>query len=114
MSPVINQWDIYTHPFREGDHPAIILSPDEICQNSAFQEVNVLLGVTCRPMTRPPKRYEVMLDESDGLDWKTAVRCDQIVFVPKEKLRYHRGAVSYNRRREIGRKIVEVFRLPIA
>jgi mRNA-degrading endonuclease toxin of MazEF toxin-antitoxin module len=109
----MNQWDIYTHPFREGDHPAIILSPDEICKNPAFRDVNVLLGVTCRPIARPPKRYEVMLDESDGLDWKTAVRCDQLVLVPKEKIRQHRGSVSQIRRREIARKIVEVFRLPI-
>lgn len=110
----MNQWDIYTHPFREGDHPAIILSPEEICRNPDFREVNVLFAATCRPMTRPPKAHEVMLDESDGLNWKTAVRCHQIVLVPKEKLRQQRGSVSLARRREIARRIVEVFRLPIA
>lgn len=110
----MNQWDIYTHPFREGDHPAVILSPDEICHNPDIREVNVLFAATCRPMTRAAKRHEVMLDQTDGLDWKTAVRCHQIVLVPKEKLHRRRGAVSQGRRREIGRKIVEVFRLPIA
>jgi len=110
----MNQWDIYTHPFSEGDHPAVILSPDEICRNPDSQEVNVLFAATFRPMTRPPKAHEVMLDESDGLDWKTAVRCHKIILVPKERLRQHRGSVSQKRRREIARKIVEVFRLPIA
>lgn len=55
-----------------------------------------------------------MLDESDGLDWKTAVRCHQFVLVRKADLRNRRGAVSQKRRREIARKIVEVLRLPIA
>jgi len=110
----MNQWDIYAHPFREGDHPAVILSPDEICRNPDFQEVNVLFAATCRPITRPAKAHEVMLDESDGLDWKTAVRCHQIIWVAKERLRDHRGSVSQIRRREIARKIVEIFRLPIA
>ena len=55
-----------------------------------------------------------MLDENDGLDWKTAVRCHQFVLVRKANLRAHRGSVSERRRREIARKIVEVFRLPIA
>jgi mRNA-degrading endonuclease toxin of MazEF toxin-antitoxin module len=110
----MHQWDIYTHPFREGDHPAVILSPDEICQNRDSEEVNVLFAATFRPIARALKRHEVMLDQSDGLDWKTAVRCHKIILVPKEKLRQHRGSVSEIRRREIARKIVEIFRLPIS
>jgi mRNA-degrading endonuclease toxin of MazEF toxin-antitoxin module len=110
----VKQWDIYSYAFREGDHPAIVLSPDELAENPDVDEVNVLFAATCRPIMRPPKRHEVILDESDGLDWKTVVRCHQFVLVRKANLRSRRGAVSQSRRREIARKIVEVFRLPIA
>lgn len=110
----MKQWDIFSYAFRQGNHPAIVLSPDEIAENPDIEEVNVLFAATCRPITRPPKRHEVMLDESDGLDWKTAVRCHQFVLVRKADLRNRRGAVSQKRRREIARKIVEVLRLPIA
>ena len=85
-----------------------------MAENPDIEEVNVLFAATCRPITRPPKRQEVMLDESDGLDWKTAVRCHQWVLVRKAHLRNRRGVVSQKRRREIARKIIEVFRFPIA
>jgi|SRR5438093_4532760 len=109
----MKQWDIYTYAFREGEHPAIILSSDEMTENPDIGDVNILFAATCRPVTRHPKRHEIMLDEADGLDWKTAVRCDQIILVLKTALRHHRGFVSHQRRREIARKIIEVFRLPI-
>jgi mRNA-degrading endonuclease toxin of MazEF toxin-antitoxin module len=110
----VKQWDIFSYAFREGDHPAVVLSADEIAENPDIEDVNVLFAATCRPIARPPKRHEVMLDERDGLDWKTAVRCHQLVLLRKADLRNHRGVISKTRRREIARKIVEVFRLPIA
>ena len=109
----MKQWDIYSFPFPEGEHPAVIVSPDEQCLNSDVPEVNVLFCASYRPLTRPPKRFEVMLDESDGLDWKTAVRCHKIVLVSKTQLTVLRGHVTQARRREIGRKLVEVFRIPL-
>ena len=57
---------------------------------------------------------EESLDESDGLDWKTMVRCDRIYLLPKARLDDLKGKVTQERRRQIGRKIIEVFRLPIA
>lgn len=109
----MKQWDIYSYPFSEGDHTAVILSPDEQCANSDIPEVNVLFCASHRPLSRPPKRFEVLLDETNGLDWKTAVRCHKILLVNKSQLKVSLGQVSQARRREIGRKIVEVFRIPL-
>jgi hypothetical protein len=53
------------------------------------------------------------LDEADGLDWKTMVRCDRIYLLPKAQFDDHKGSVTEERRHLIARKIVEVFRLPI-
>ena len=109
----MKQWDIWSFPFTEGAHPVVIVSPDEICANADFREVNVLFCATHRPINRAPKGFEVILDETDGLNWRTAVRCHKLLFVPKAILTNHLGSVSLLRRREVARKIVEVFRLPI-
>ena len=109
----MNQWDIFAYSFPEGTHPAVIISPDEQCLNDAIAELNVLFGASHRPLQRDAKKFEVILDESDGLDWKTAVRCHKFILVPKSALTRRWGRVSMRRQREIGRKIVEVFRLPL-
>jgi len=53
------------------------------------------------------------LNDADGLDWKTAVRCDVIYLVPKAEFRERRGKVSPQRRIAIARKIAETLRLSI-
>lgn len=109
----MSQWEIWSYSFPEGEHPAIILSPSEVCSNADIHEVNVLFASSARPVSRNLKAHEVALDQSDGLDWKTCVRCHRIHLVQKNELTRRRGVVSFNRRREIGRKLVEVFRLPL-
>jgi hypothetical protein len=54
-----------------------------------------------------------VLDEADGLDWKTMVRCDKIYLLPKAQFDDRKGSVTEERRHLIARKIVEVLRLPI-
>lgn len=109
----MRQWEIIMFPFgEEGAHPAVILSNDERCQNPDINRVNALLCTSAR-VNRGPKTTEEVLDEADGLDWKTLVRCDLIHLLPKENFRDSRGSVSDARRRAIGRKLVEVFRLPL-
>lgn len=109
----MNQWDIIVFPFsRERRHPAVILSNDEICQNPDIEEVNALLCTSAR-VNRPPKPTEEVLDESDGMDWKTMVRCDRIYLLPKDRFQEKKGSVSHERRVLIARKIVEVLRLPL-
>jgi len=109
----MKQWDIYLYPFPdERPHPVVILSDDEWCENKDFVRVNGLLCSSAR-LNREPKKNEVILDQADGLDWKTGVRCDFIHALPKAEFRDQRGTVSSFRQREISRKIAECFRLPV-
>lgn len=109
----IKQWDIIMFPFsQEKRHPAVIISNNETCQNSDISEVNALLCASAA-VNRLPKPTEEVLDESDGLDWKTLVRCDRIHLLPKAQFDDKKGNVTAERRHLIARKLVEVLRLPI-
>jgi hypothetical protein len=55
--------------------------------------------------------HEIILDQVDGMDWETLVRCDVIWLANKSELKLHRGSVSPERRRAIGRKIIRLFGL---
>lgn len=109
----MNQWDIIMFPFtREKRHPAVIISNEETCQNDDIEEVNALLCTSAK-VNRGPKPTEEVLDEEDGLNWKTMVRCDRIYLLPKIKFDDRKGSVTEERRHLISRKMVEVLRLPI-
>ncbi|MDQ6631532.1 MAG: type II toxin-antitoxin system PemK/MazF family toxin [Verrucomicrobiota bacterium] len=109
----MKQWDVIMFPFsKEKRHPAVIISNDETCQNSDIEEVNALLCSSAK-VNRPPKSTEEILDESDGLDWKTVVRCDKIYLLSKARFDDLKGNVTVERRHLIARKMVEVLRLPI-
>lgn len=106
-------WDIYLCGFdREGAHPAVIISSEERCVNPDIGTVNALLCTSAK-LNRGPKETEIILDESDGLDWKTAARCDVIYLLGKTDFREMRGSVTSLRRKLIARKIVECLRLPL-
>ena len=109
----MKQWDIIMFPFnRERRHPAVVISNDETCENVDIEEVNALICTSAR-VNRPPKPTEQVLDEADGLDWKTMVRCDRIYLLPKGHFEETKGNVTEERRHLVARKIVEVLRLPI-
>jgi mRNA-degrading endonuclease toxin of MazEF toxin-antitoxin module len=109
----VKQWDIFMFPFgKERRHPAVIISNDETCQNPDIEEVNALLCTSAR-VNRDPKRTEEVLDEADGMDWKTMVRCDKIHLLPKARFDDHKGRVTEERRYLIARRLVEVLRLPL-
>lgn len=100
-------------PFsKEKRHPAVVISNDETCTNPDVHEVNVLICTSARA-TRSAKVTEILLDEADGLDWKTLVRCDKIYLLTKSAFSERKGCVTKERRHLIGRKIVEVLRLPL-
>lgn len=106
-------WDIFLYAFEEeGAHPAIIISNQERCENPDLDHVNALLCTSAK-LNRGPKKNEVILDESDGLDWKTGARCDLIYLLPKSGFRQMRGAVTPLRRTLITRKLIECLRLPL-
>jgi mRNA-degrading endonuclease toxin of MazEF toxin-antitoxin module len=109
----MKQWDVFMYPFNtERRHPAVIISIDEICLNEDIEEVNALLCTSAK-VNRGPKFTEQVLDESDGFDWKTMVRCDKIHLLSKAQFEERMGRVTEERRNLIARKIVEVFRLPL-
>jgi len=100
-------------PFsKERRHPAVIISNDETCLNLDIEEVNALLCTSAK-VNRGPKTTEEVLDEADGMDWKTMVRCDRIHLLPKARFDGQKGSVSEERRYLIARKMIEVLRLPL-
>ncbi len=109
----MRQWEIYLFPFREErPHPAVIISNEERCVNHDLEYVNALICTSAR-LNREAKKHEVVLNAADGLDWKTAVRCDVVYLLPKGEFRELRGKVSPQRRVAIARKIAETLRLPM-
>lgn len=96
----------------ERRHPAVIISNDETCQNPDIEEVDALLCASAK-VNRDAKPTEEVLDEADGQDWKTMVRCDKIYLLPKANFDNPKGRVTKDRRTLIARKIVEVLRLPL-
>jgi mRNA-degrading endonuclease toxin of MazEF toxin-antitoxin module len=110
----MRQWDIYLFPFvEETPHPAVIISPDERILNEGIETVNALICTSAK-LNREAKKAEVLLNGADGLDWKTAVRCDVIYLLSKSRFREMRGRVTLPRRAAIARKIAESFRLQMA
>jgi mRNA-degrading endonuclease toxin of MazEF toxin-antitoxin module len=109
----MRQWEIYLFLFREEKpHPAVIISNDERCVNDDLEYVNALICTSAR-LNREAKKNEVILNAADGLDWKTAVRCDVIYLLAKSEFRERRGKVGAQRRTAIARKIGETLRLPM-
>jgi mRNA-degrading endonuclease toxin of MazEF toxin-antitoxin module len=110
----VRQWQIFLCPFEdEKPHPAVIISNDERCLNVDFDYVNALICTSAK-LNREPKKNEVILNGADGLDWKTAVRCDVIYLLPKAEFREQRGVVGPRRRVAIARKIAEALRLQMS
>ena len=107
----MRQWEIYLFPFEEEKpHPAVIISNDERSLNGDLEYVNALICTSAK-LNREAKKNEVILDGADGLDWKTAVRCDVIYLLPKARFQELRGKVTAPRRVQIARKIAETLRL---
>lgn len=98
-------WDIYTGDIF-GPHPCVLVS----CQAriDAKPQVVVLKCSSMKPgQDRLPKENEAVLDQEDGLDLRTLCRCDLLFSVEKSSLGRKRGRVTFERQREIARKIVQ-------
>ena len=91
----------------------MIISNDERCLNNDLEYVNALICTSAK-LNREAKKNEVLLNAADGLDWKTAVRCDVVYLLPKAEFQERRGKVTAQRRVAIARKMAETLRLPTA
>ena len=106
----IKQWSIFDYPFEaEQPHPVVIISNDELCKNENFIHFNGLICTTVRD-NRTSKPWEVFLDQEDGFNYKTAVRCNFIYALPKVKLKTFRGLVTDTRQRQIEKILCSCFR----
>src|SRR5688572_18225988 len=92
----MRQWEIYLFPFPnpEQPHHFVIISNNGVCGNEMVKAVNGLYCQTVRPATRPPKNDEVYLDQGDGLELKTLVKCGFVHVLAKDQIMEKRGEVS--------------------
>jgi len=96
-------WEIWTWQFEFGEHPVVIVSNAERVR---LKEEMVVLSCATRRAVRPPKPFEVILDEADGLDWATLCRCDLLYTVSKKSIGTRRGVVTPERRRAIAERVI--------
>ena len=111
----VSQWDIVRvriNPTDRDEHPAIVITCDEFCADPGKTQVNVLYGRTRRPVV-PPRPYHLMLNGADGLDHPTLFSCGHFFTIDRRKITTVLGRVGPERRRQIGRKIVATYRLPL-
>jgi len=111
----LKQWDVVRVRIRPGDrdeHPAVVLSCDEFCTDERRNLLNVLYGTTRRPLVSPAP-YEVTLNGADGLEHPTLFNCGHFYTIDRRKVTASLGRVTVERRRQIGRKVVASYRLPL-
>ena len=111
----VTQWDIVRvriNPQDEDEHPAIVITCDEFCADTSKPQINVLYGSTRRPAIQP-RTYHVTLNGADGLDHSTLFSCGHLYTIDRRKITTHIGRVAPERRRQISRKIIATYRLPI-
>jgi len=104
----MTQWDVYEWNFPHGIHPAVILSPPDRCLDG--QTVN-LFGCSSHRASRAPRVHEIILDEADGLGWQTLCRLDIIWLAARSELKRQIGALSFERRRHLGQRLVRLYGL---
>lgn len=116
MIPALRQWDIVRVRIRPGDrdeHPAVILTNDDLCADPNWPVLNVLYGSTRRP-GRAVRAHEIVLNGADGLDHPTVFSCAHLYTVERGKISARLGQVGPVRRRLLGRTIVATYRLPLS
>ena len=111
----IAQWDIVRvriNPEDRDEHPAIVITCNDFLADSNKGQINVLYGSTRRPAMQP-RPFHAVLNGADGLDHSTLFSCGHLYTVDRRKITTVTGRVAPERRRQIGRKIVATYRLPL-
>jgi mRNA-degrading endonuclease toxin of MazEF toxin-antitoxin module len=115
VSIAVHQWDVVrirVRPEDRDEHPAVVMSREEWCQDERRRFINVLYGTTRRPASGPAP-LDVTLNGADGLESMTLLNVEHVFSVPREKITAVLGRVTPARRRQIGRTLVQAFRLPL-
>lgn len=112
MSVALRQWDVVQvriNPQDRDEHPAIVLSPDEIA-GGRWLKVNVIYGTTKRAAGRLlPGQF--LLDIADGCEHLTTFDCMFFPVVRKDQITRRLGSVSAARRHPIQQTIAGALRL---
>jgi hypothetical protein len=101
----LKPWEVWDSPLF-GGHPCVIVSNERRVERK--NKVVVLKCTTLRPGTsHHPDELHTTLDQDDGLDTVTRCECDLLYTLEKSDLKNRRGEVSYDRRRDISRKMIQ-------
>lgn len=94
-------WEVWT----VDGHPFLLLSNQARIDRK--QKVVGLKGQTLYSGDPGPTPLEMVLDTEDGLDRRTVFVCDLLYTVPKSEVTQKRGAVVYERQRDISRRVIQ-------
>ncbi len=98
-------WEIWTGDVY-GPHPVVVVSAAGRVEHR--DRVVVLKCTTLRPGDPwKPDELQTTLDDADGLETRTRCVCDLFFTVDKKALTRKRGEVSFERRRDISRKMIQ-------
>lgn len=109
----LRQWAVVRVRFRASDrdeHPAVVISNDEHCDDPRVRRVNLLYG-TKISAGNPARAHQVLLNSAEGLEFLTAVDCSYFYTVEKDAILATVGAVGPERRRALKRTIIAAYRL---
>ncbi|MFA6961880.1 MAG: hypothetical protein WC205_14085 [Opitutaceae bacterium] len=104
---ILQRWDVVFLKADENDvtgHPAVVLSPPDILEDSRQHRFNALLG-TKKPPAAKAKSSEVQLDAADGLEFVTLVNSTFVYQVKKAAIIRVVGRVAHARRGQIATKL---------
>jgi hypothetical protein len=85
-------WEIFLCDLGWGTHPVVVISHPA---RAARKEIVEVLDCSSQRANRPPAENEIVLDQTDGLDWQAFCKCDCIFAVPRGELRERRGVPAF-------------------
>ena len=103
----LRRWDIVFVRADEKDatgHPGVVLSHEDMLDDPRHHRFNVVMGSKKSPAAAVAPRH-VMLNGADGLEFMTLIDCGLVCVVRKASVLRTAGVVSWERRKEIQRKV---------
>ncbi len=114
MITPLRQWEVIKvriNPEDRAEHPAVIVSPDELCADLEKTRLNVLYGSTRRP-GQAVRGHEILLNGADRLERPTVVKCVYFFGVDRRKVTAVLGRVTA--KRPGGRSAGLSWRVPVS